>query len=160
MKKYLLLITVALIVAPLVTAGCTSPTSPSPSPSTAASTATSSATVTASTAVASPSAAASASPTATPTASPSASQLSYTVTIPNTAAPYSFQPASMTVPRGASVTWRNDATVPHQIVSNTGAFSSAILSPGQTYTHQFTQAGTYAYHCGIHTYMMGTITVQ
>ncbi len=156
MKKYLLLITVALIVAPLVAAGCTSPTSPSPSPSTAASTAASSATVAASTAVASPSAAALPSPTASPTAS----QLSYTVTIPNTAAPYSFQPVTMTVPRGASVTWRNEASAPHQIVSNTGVFSGPVINSGQTYTYQFNQAGTYPYHCAIHTYMTGTIIVQ
>ncbi len=153
MKKYLLLITVALVVAPLVIAGCTSPSSPSPSPSpsAAASTATSSAKVAASTTAAA---------SASPTASPTTTQLSYTVTIPNSAAPYSFQPSSMTVPRGASVTWRNDASVPHQIVSNTGVFSGPVISPGQTYTYQFNQAGTYPYHCAIHPYMTGTITVQ
>lgn len=160
MKRYLLLITLVLIVAPLVTAGCASPSNPSPSPSTASSTATSSAKVTTSTAAASPSAVASASPTASPTgaatASPTASQQTYTVAIVN----FAFQPSTMTIPRGATVMWRNDGAVTHTVTSDTGAFNSGNLSPGATFTHQFNQAGTYPYHCTPHPFMTGTITVQ
>ncbi|MGZ4916786.1 MAG: hypothetical protein ACXV45_09055, partial [Halobacteriota archaeon] len=127
MKKYLLLITLVLIVAPLAIAGCTSPSNPSPSPSTAASTATSSAT--------NPSAAASGAPSAKATASPAgaatASQQTYTVSIVS----YAFQPSTMTVPRGATVMWRNGASIAHTVTSNTGAFSSGNLSPGMTFTH-------------------------
>ncbi len=161
MKKYLLLITLVLVVAPLVAAGCVSPTSPSPSPSPAASTATSAAKTATSTSEAREyETTRPATATSTASATATASQQTFAVTIPSTGPPYSFQPSTMTVPRGASVLWRNDATVPHQIVSNTGAFSGPIISPGQTYTHQFTQAGTYPYHCAIHPYMTGTITVQ
>ncbi|MGA7075384.1 MAG: plastocyanin/azurin family copper-binding protein [Halobacteriota archaeon] len=73
---------------------------------------------------------------------------------------FSFQPASLTIQRGTSVTWRNDASVSHQIVSDTNAFSSPVLSPGASYTHVFDQSGTYPYHCAIHPSMTGTITVQ
>ncbi|MGZ8897765.1 MAG: cupredoxin domain-containing protein [Halobacteriota archaeon] len=72
---------------------------------------------------------------------------------------FSFQPAALTVQRGASVTWRNDDSVAHRVVSDTNAFSSSDLNQGNTYTHQFSQAGSYPYHCGIHPSMTGTITV-
>ncbi|MGZ4849568.1 MAG: plastocyanin/azurin family copper-binding protein [Halobacteriota archaeon] len=72
----------------------------------------------------------------------------------------SFQPAALTVQRGASVTWRNDDSVAHHIVSDTNAFSSSVLNPGNTYTYQFSQAGSYPYHCSIHPFMTGTVTVQ
>jgi len=144
-KRYLLLMIVALVLAPLLVAGCTSTSNPSPSPSPA--------TVN----VTTTSATSSASPTArTSTTSPSASLGAQTITISG----FSFQPSALTIQRGASVTWRNDASVAHQIVSNTGAFSSSVLNPGDSYAHQFSQPGTYAYHCGIHPFMTGTITVQ
>lgn len=144
-KKYLLLMIVALVVAPLLVAGCTSTSNPSPSPSSA----TMNVTTTSATSSASPIA-------RTSTTSPSASPGAQVVTIPG----FSFQPSTLTIQTGTSVTWRNDASVAHQIVSNTGAFSSSVLNPGDSYTHQFSQPGTYAYHCGIHPFMTGTITVQ
>lgn len=145
MKKYLLFMAVVLVAAPLLVAGCTSSSNPSPSPSTA----TVSATTTTATSNASTS-------IATSSPSPSASAASQTVVIQG----FSFQPASITIQTGASVTWQNDDPVSHQIVSNTNAFSSPVLNTGGGYTHVFDQAGTYPYHCGIHPYMTGLITVQ
>ena len=147
MKKYLLFMIVVLVAAPLLVAGCASTSNPSPSPS--PTTATVSATTTAATSNASTS-------TATSSASPSVSAGSQTVVIQG----LSFQPASLTIQTGASVTWRNDDSVSHQIASDTNAFSSPVLSPGASYTHVFDQAGTYPYHCAIHPFMTGTITVQ
>ncbi len=156
MKKYFLLITLVLIIAPLAIAGCVSPSNTSPSPSIAASTATSFATAAISTPTASPRAAASSSPTPTPTAAPTASQQTYAISIVD----FAFQPSTMTIPRGATVMWHNNAPTTHTVTSNTGAFSSGNLAPGATFTHQFTQAGTYQYHCSIHPFMTATITVQ
>ena len=145
MKKYLLFMAVVLVAAPLLVAGCTSSSNPSPSPSAA----TVSATTTTATSNASTS-------IATSSPSPSASAASQTVVIQG----FSFQPASITIQTGASVTWQNDDPVSHQIVSNTNTFSSPVLNTGGSYTHVFDQAGTYPYHCGIHPSMTGTITVQ
>lgn len=145
MKKYLLFMAVVLVAAPLLVAGCTSTSNPSPSPSTATvSTATTAATSNATTSI------------ATSSPNPSTSAASQTVVMQG----FTFQPASITIQTGASVTWRNDDSVSHQIVSNTNAFSSPVLNAGGSYTHVFDQAGTYSYHCGIHPYMTGTITVQ
>jgi plastocyanin len=71
-----------------------------------------------------------------------------------------FNPSSLTIRRGANVTWTNDDSVTHTVTSNTGIWDSGNLSPGQTYTRQFNDTGTFPYHCKIHgSAMSGTITV-
>jgi plastocyanin len=71
-----------------------------------------------------------------------------------------FVPASVTINQGDSVTWTNTDTKDHQVVSNSGAFASAILKPGKAYTHAFASGGTYHYHDGLHPNLKGTITVR
>ncbi|MDG7008990.1 MAG: cupredoxin domain-containing protein [Nitrososphaerota archaeon] len=75
---------------------------------------------------------------------------------------YSFLPPHITVVIGVNntVTWTNQQTgVPHTVTSNNGTWGSGTLSTGQSYTHIFTAAGTFEYHCSIHTYMKGTVVV-
>ncbi|HEY5138544.1 MAG TPA: hypothetical protein VIJ25_04410, partial [Methylococcales bacterium] len=51
-------------------------------------------------------------------------------------------------------------SIQHQIASNNSTFAqSAPLDNRDKYTVQFNQTGTFPYHCAIHTYMAGTITV-
>jgi plastocyanin len=51
--------------------------------------------------------------------------------------------------------------VAHRIASDNGAFAtSPTLGGGATYSVNFTQAGTYHFHCEIHPNMVGTITVS
>jgi len=71
-----------------------------------------------------------------------------------------FIPATVTINQGDSVTWTNTDTKDHQVVSDGGAFASAILNPGKTYTHAFASGGTYHYHDGLHPSLKGTITVK
>jgi plastocyanin len=71
-----------------------------------------------------------------------------------------FVPAAVTINQGDSVTWTNADTKDHQVVSNAGAFASAILKPGKSYTHAFPSGGTYHYHDGLHPSLKGTITVK
>jgi plastocyanin len=71
-----------------------------------------------------------------------------------------FNPASLTIVKGAKVTWTNDDSTTHTVTSDTGAFDSGNLSPSNTFTHQFNDAGTFPYHCTIHPFMKGTISVQ
>ena len=70
-----------------------------------------------------------------------------------------FVPATVTINQGDSVTWTNADTKDHQVVSNAGAFASAILNPGKSYTHAFASGGTYRYHDGLHPTLKGTVTV-
>jgi plastocyanin len=101
-------------------------------------------------------------PTATPTANSTptptpttASSSGNSVSIMN----FSFSPNSLTVKVGTKVTWTNHDSVTHTVTANQGAFNSPVL-PGNSFSFTFTKAGTYAYHCMIHPYMMATIVVQ
>jgi hypothetical protein len=61
---------------------------------------------------------------------------------------------------GDSVKWTNVDTVNHQVVSDRGLFASSILRPGQSYTRQFNQGGTYRYHDGLKPTSKGTVIVK
>ncbi|HTW97027.1 MAG TPA: cupredoxin family copper-binding protein [Candidatus Methylomirabilis sp.] len=93
-------------------------------------------------------------PTPTPTPPPTTQPQISPVSIQN----FSFNPSSLTVSVGTTVVWTNNDPVPHQIGSD--SFNSSPLSQGGTFSHKFTTAGTYDYHCTIHPSMTGTITVQ
>ena len=73
-----------------------------------------------------------------------------------------FDPASVTVKVGDTVTWTNDDSAPHKIVSDdsTPVFSSGDLARGDSYSFTFTAVGTFNYHCQIHPMMKGTIIVK
>ena len=73
-----------------------------------------------------------------------------------------FSPDSITVVLGvnSTVVWTNNDSSPHTVTSNTGAFSSGNLAPGQTYSYTFTAPGTYEYHCTYHPWMVGTVVVK
>lgn len=96
---------------------------------------------------------------ATAAPSPPSATGGNTVTMKN----FAFNPATLTVKPGTVVTWVNQDSAPHTVVSDAGdpaAFSSGQLSTGGTYTFTFTTTGTYGYHCTIHPSMTGTVIVQ
>lgn len=72
-----------------------------------------------------------------------------------------FSPANITVKVGTKVTWTNQDSVQHDVVSDSGSDSpsSELLSKGESYSFTFTKAGTFSYHCTPHPFMKGTITV-
>ncbi len=73
---------------------------------------------------------------------------------------YSFDPASISIPKGAEVVWTNASDAPHTVTSNDNTFKTpSNLMQHQTFKMVFNTTGTFAYHCTIHTYMKGTITV-
>jgi plastocyanin len=74
---------------------------------------------------------------------------------------FSFDPASLTINQGDIVTWTNNHTVNHTTTSDDGTeWDSGTMAPGATFSHTFTTAGTFPYHCAIHPAMLGTITVE
>jgi plastocyanin len=74
---------------------------------------------------------------------------------------FSFAPATLTIPVGATVTWTNKDDVPHTVVSANHAFThSPALDTDESFSHAFTTAGTYEYYCSVHPKMVGKIVVQ
>lgn len=72
---------------------------------------------------------------------------------------FAFQPASLTVAPGTTVTWTNAGAVAHTVTGDT--WGSGQLQPGMIYSYTFSTAGTYAYHCSNHpTLMNATVVVK
>ncbi|HEY3019170.1 MAG TPA: cupredoxin family copper-binding protein [Solirubrobacteraceae bacterium] len=71
-----------------------------------------------------------------------------------------FMPSDVTVPTGTPVTWTNDDSEPHTVVAKDGAFKSATLEKGKSYSYTFSSPGTYAYYCSVHPDMKATITAK
>lgn len=98
----------------------------------------------------------SASPTTNNTSTAGTQQTgSQTVAISN----FSFVPSQITITKGATITWTNNDSAPHQIVADDNSFQSGALSQGQSFQQTFDQEGTYSYHCAIHPSMKGTVIV-
>lgn len=72
---------------------------------------------------------------------------------------FAFGPASLTVSRGATVTWTNTDTFDHTVVASDQAFRSDNIGQGVTFEQTFDTAGEFTYVCGIHPSMKGTIIV-
>jgi plastocyanin len=72
---------------------------------------------------------------------------------------FAFQPGSVEVPVGGTVTWTNSGSAPHTVTSDSGAFDSGQLAPGASFSQTFDTAGTFTYHCSIHPQMTGTVIV-
>jgi plastocyanin len=71
-----------------------------------------------------------------------------------------FQPNSVTVAPGVSVRWTNDGAVLHSVVSDSGAYTSQLLSPTFWFEVRFDSLGAFPYHCSRHLEMTGTVIVQ
>ena len=73
---------------------------------------------------------------------------------------FKFSPNTLTVPVGATVTWTNADSTQHTVTADDGSFDSGPLDPGATFNQTFSTAGTFTYHCNIHSNMTATVTVQ
>ncbi len=76
---------------------------------------------------------------------------------------FAFNPSSITVSAGTTITWTNKDSTTHTVTSTGGpaSFDSGNLTQGQTFQYTFTQTGTYTYRCDRHpTTMTGTVVVQ
>jgi len=134
MKKYLIISLIVLLATTcILVAGCTASTNVTTSPnSTVAS-------------------------TSATRSSPLSSNAEYTVTIKN----FAFQPSTLTIQKGTTVTWVNEDSVVHTVTSDDGKFpSSGDLNKADAYQYQFNTPGSYGYHCSPHPFMKGKINVE
>jgi plastocyanin len=73
---------------------------------------------------------------------------------------FTFNPASITVKPGTTVTWINGDDIPHSVVENNKVFKSPPLDTGQKFSMVFNATGEVNYFCGFHNHMTGKIVVQ
>jgi amicyanin len=73
---------------------------------------------------------------------------------------FTFNPPTLKVKAGTTVTWTNEDDIPHTVASATKAFKSKALDTGDSYTFTFTTPGNYDYFCSLHPHMTGTIVVE
>jgi plastocyanin len=73
---------------------------------------------------------------------------------------FQYAPATITVQQGDTVTWTNDGPTPHSATADDGSFDTGIFPAGESRSHTFTQAGTFAYFCTPHPNMRGTVVVN
>lgn len=104
-------------------------------------------------------------PATPPPASPEASPQAGSGTPEAAAGPaveiknFAFGPGSLSVTAGTTVTWTNNDTVAHTVTATGGGFDSGTISPGETFTFTFADAGSFDYVCSFHPNMTGTIVV-
>ena len=73
----------------------------------------------------------------------------------------SFVPSPTTVTVGQRIIWKNVDTRTHNIIQDANAFTTPIIASGAAADAvTLSTRGTFAYHCGIHPSMTGTVTVQ
>jgi len=70
-----------------------------------------------------------------------------------------FQPGSILVQAGDTVTWTNTGSTPHTVTADDGSVDSGPLAPRASFRHTFPTAGLFTYHCAIHPQMTGAITI-
>jgi plastocyanin len=79
-----------------------------------------------------------------------------------------YDPATVTVPVGTTVVWKNGDSQGHTITSGTAGadtfgeeFDSSfpLMKPEATFEHTFDKVGEFPYFCQVHPYMVGKVIV-
>ena len=70
-----------------------------------------------------------------------------------------FDPSSITVTAGTTVTWTNKDAIGHTVTSDSGLFDSGTIGLNGTYSYTFATVGAFKYHCKIHPGMIASVTV-
>jgi len=74
---------------------------------------------------------------------------------------FAFSQSELTIKKGETVTWTNLDEISHTVTSDEDAvFESPLLKKGQSFSHTFTEAGVYSYHCSPHPNMEAKIIVE
>jgi plastocyanin len=74
---------------------------------------------------------------------------------------YTYEPASITVAKGTTVTFTNRDSTPHTATSKqSGRFESGSIDTGESGSVTLDETGTFAYYCVFHPFMKGTVVVE
>jgi plastocyanin len=95
----------------------------------------------------------------------------------NTPAEVWYTPSQINVIVGDKITWYNDDREPHTVTSGDspgrfgwmdnkefgkpdGLFDSDLFMPGESWSYEFEESGTFSYFCTIHPWMEGIVIVE
>ena len=70
-----------------------------------------------------------------------------------------FEPATVRLAVGGTVTWRHNGIAPHTVTADDSSFDSGLLQAGGTFSHRFDRTGTFQYICAFHSQMAGTVEI-
>ena len=70
-----------------------------------------------------------------------------------------FLSAVLRVPVGTTVTWTNADFLPHEVSGIGWGGVQRMLMPGETFSHDFAEAGIYPYSCPLHPGMSAVVFV-
>ncbi len=70
-----------------------------------------------------------------------------------------FGPARIKVSLHTLIVWTNNDSFQHTVTSDTGVWDSGNVDPSANYNRSFNKTGTFKYHCTIHPFMLGSVTV-
>ncbi len=68
-----------------------------------------------------------------------------------------FTPHTVAIATGATITWVNQSTEEHVVVSDDGWFESPPLAPGDRFSWQVGRPGNFTYRCARHPEMQGVL---
>jgi plastocyanin len=77
-----------------------------------------------------------------------------------TIAGFAFDPSTVRVRVGDTVTWSNEDSTAHTAIARDLSFDTGDIAAGQSASVTFDTAGTFEYMCGIHPTMSGTVVVR
>jgi len=72
---------------------------------------------------------------------------------------FAFSVGSLSIAAGTTVTWTNNDATDHTVTADDNSFDSGVIAPGGTFSHKFSAAGTFNYHCSIHTSMKAAVVI-
>jgi plastocyanin len=70
-----------------------------------------------------------------------------------------YAPGQLDVLVGTTVTWRNTDRSTHTVTEDDDLFDSGYIRSGQVFSRTFDQSGTFRFHCTIHRFMHGSVSV-
>ena len=74
---------------------------------------------------------------------------------------FKFAPSTLSAKQGARVPVTNNDSTAHTATSDDGSsFDTGDINPGSSKTISVAKAGSFPYHCSIHPFMHGTLTVK
>ena len=80
--------------------------------------------------------------------------------------PECYDPSTVTISAGGTVTFVNSDTAPHTVTSGTatdgpdGVWDSSLIMIDMSYSVTLDNPGTYDYFCMVHPWMDGTVIVE